>query len=215
MSNPMAHGPGSDRYHPDPGTETAMAIDALVDEADLAGRLRRRHQDLVADQQERVVDQVTRYNLSLTLAVLAAHQEVSGRPDEDLVPALTQPFVEPMEPCVCSATRASLDQATDPFVTKVELTQDRGRHAFGAAFHFDHPDNDQGRYTAQVTRCYYHEILSANGAGQLTPVLCAFAADWSDAIDPERDGFGFDRPATIGSGGGSCPFRFYRTRPAS
>ncbi|MFI0738969.1 L-2-amino-thiazoline-4-carboxylic acid hydrolase [Streptomyces sp. NPDC021100] len=51
----------------------------------------------------------------------------------------------------------------------------------------------------------------ANGAGRLTPVLCAFDANRSDAVDPERHGFAFERPTTIGHGGPHCPFTFRRT----
>jgi len=64
-----------DSYTPDPAAETAMTIDAFFhalaravpDEEDLADRVRRRHQALVADQAHRVVDEASRYNLSLTL----------------------------------------------------------------------------------------------------------------------------------------------------
>jgi hypothetical protein len=222
MSNPTQT-PDSDSYQPDPDKETAMAIDAFfhalvgafADEVDLGLRLRGRHEALVADQQTRVVDHVSRYNLSLTLAVLAAYQELSARADDEhLIPALTRAFVEPMEPYVRTATRAALDQARDPFATMVELTKDRELHAFGAGFHFEHPDDDDRRYTAEVTRCYYHDVLAANGAERLTSVFCAFDANWIDAIDPGRDGLAFERPETIGTGGNSCPFRFYRTRPA-
>ncbi len=63
----------------------------------------------------------------------------------------------------------------------------------------------------EVERCYYHEVLEANGARQLTPIVCAFDANWIDAIDAHWDGFEFERPATIGTGGANCPFRFRRT----
>jgi len=68
----------------------------------------------------------------------------------------------------------------------------------------------QDRYTAEVTRCHYHDVLSANGAGQLTPIFCAFDSNWINAVEAERDGLEFERPTTIGTGGDSCPFRFRR-----
>jgi hypothetical protein len=61
----------------------------------------------------------------------------------------------------------------------------------------------------------YHDVLRANGSERLTPVFCAFDANWIDAIDPERDEFEFERPTTIGTGGPSCPFRFRRTSRAA
>jgi hypothetical protein len=111
-----------------PAAETAVAISAFfgaLAEAfpggeDLSDRLTRRHDRLVADQQHRVVDEASRYNLSLTLAVLAAYRELNSHSGDELIPAVTLAFVGPMEPYVCEATRAVLDAATDPFPAMVE-----------------------------------------------------------------------------------------------
>ena len=40
--------------------------------------------------------------------------------------------------------------------------------------------------------------------------LAAFDATWIEVIDPSRHGFSFERPATIGTGGATCPFTFTR-----
>ncbi len=207
-------------YRPDPEAETAMTIsaffDALVEELPgergLSDRLARRHEALVADQQHRLVDEASRHNLSLTLAVVAAYRELRARHDEDeLVPLLTRAFVAPLHEVVRAATRAALDSAADPFTSMVHIAKERERLAFGIGFDFGHPEDDGDRYTVEVNRCYYHDVLTANGAGQLTTVFCAFDANWIDAIDPGHDGFAFERPTTIGTGGASCPFRFRRT----
>lgn len=72
-------------------------VEARPDEGDLADRLRRRHEELLGNQQHRVIDEASVYNLSLTLAVLAAYQELGDRQEDDeLVPLLTRAFVEPM-----------------------------------------------------------------------------------------------------------------------
>jgi hypothetical protein len=200
-------------YRPDPAAETRMLVDAffarlaesLPDERDLTARLRGRHERLLSDQRHRVVDEASRYNLVLTLAVVAAHEETSAD-----VPLLTAAFVEPLRDYVQTATTTALDTAEDPFAEMVEICRRREEEAFGAGFVFTHPYDDDTRYVAQVERCYYHEVLTANGAAHLTPVFCAFDANWIDAIDPDRHGFGFERPTTIGTGGANCPFRFRR-----
>ena len=209
-------------YTPDPEAETAMVIDAFFAGLGerfpgdgLLGRLASRHAQLVADQQHRIVDEPSRHNLAMTLAVLAAYQELaSDGEEESLIEALRAAFVEPLEPFVRTATRSVLDQAPDPFRAMVDLTKDREEHAFGAGFVFTHPDNDHDRYTAQVERCFYHGALAANGAAHLTQIFCAFDSNWIDAIDPVRDGFEFERPTTISTGGRSCPFQFRRTTDA-
>ncbi|MGD0456027.1 MAG: L-2-amino-thiazoline-4-carboxylic acid hydrolase [Solirubrobacteraceae bacterium] len=216
----MSGSSSSSGYVPDPATETAMLIDAFFqalserfsEESGLADRLRDRHGRLMAEQQNLVVDEPSRYNLAMTLAVLGAYQELgAGHGEDELLPALRAAFVEPLEPFVRDATRSVLDQAPDPFAAMVALTRDREHQAFGAGFEFTHPDDDPERFTSQVERCFYHDVLRANGAERLTAVFCSFDANWIDAIDSDRDGFEFERPTTIGTGGPCCPFRFRRT----
>jgi hypothetical protein len=205
-------------YRPDPAVETQMLIDAffaalaasLPEHRDLTGRLRDGYARLLERQRHHVVDEPSRYNLALTLAVVAAHQELAPR--SDLLPLLTAAFVEPLRAAVRSATTEALDSAADPFAAMVEISRQREKHAFGAGFTFTHPRDDGDHYVAQVERCHYHEILRANDAAHLTPVFCAFDANWIDAIAPDRHGFEFERPTTIGTGGPNCPFRF-RRRP--
>lgn len=211
--------PDSKDYKPDPDAEVRMSIDSFftalvdscLDQADLGQRLLNRHQALVAAQQHRIVDEASRHNLALTLAVLAGYHELnSARSDEELISLLRSAFVQPLQSFVHAATRSALESALDPFAAMVGISKEREQRAFGAGFEFSHPEDDRDNYTAEVHRCYYHEVLRANGARHLTPVFCAFDANWIDAIEPGRDGFEFERPTTIGTGGASCPFRFRR-----
>ena len=186
--------------------------EALPHRDGLDGQLRDRHQRLLADQQHRIIDEASRYNLALSLAVLAGYTELhADLGDEELIPLLRAAFVDPLRETVQQVTEVALDTAADPFAAMVDISRQREAYAFGAGFTFTHPDDDHERYTAQVERCYYHDVLAANGAPHLTPVFCSFDANWIDAIDPDRHGFEFERPATIGTGGHNCPFRFRRT----
>lgn len=118
----------SGAYEPDPAAEVAMLVDAFFaalgerfpDEAGVVERLHRRQERLVAAQQDRVIDAASRYNLAMTLAVVAAYQELeSSCGEQELVSALRAAFVEPTEPFVRSATRSMLDGAPDPFAAMV------------------------------------------------------------------------------------------------
>jgi hypothetical protein len=215
-AQPAAH----EAYQPDPAAEMRMVIDAFFaalaaarpGDADLVTRLRDRHERLLTARRDHVIDVASRHNLALTLAVLAGYQELAPAIDDEerLLEALRAAFVEPLRPAVRAATAAVLDAAPDPFAVMVNISRRREREAFGAGFVFTHPHDDDDRYVAQVERCYYHEVLRANGAALLTPVFCAFDANWVEAIDPDRHGFVFERPTTIGTGGSACPFRFRR-----
>ena len=150
-------------------------------------------------------------HLKTALVLLAAYQELTGRtPDEVLLPRLREAFVEPLRPYVAQATASTLDGASDAFSAMVAISREREQTFFGPGFVFDHPVDDDDRYIAEVRRCPYHDVLVANDASQLTPILCAFDATWIEVIDPSRHGFGFERPSTIGTGGQSCPFTFRR-----
>lgn len=208
-------------YRPDPAAENAALIeaffaalaDAVPDRPDLPARLRARHERLLAEHRHHVVDEPSRHNLALTLAILAAYRELAPAiGDAELLPLLRDAFVEPIRPMVEDVTRRSLDASPDPFATMVEITRLRERDFFGAAFTFNHPEDDDRRFTSRVERCFYHDVLAANDATRLMPILCAFDANWMDAVDPARHGFTVERPATIGTGGPNCPFRFRRTR---
>lgn len=219
MSDHQPAIPADGEYQPDPDAESRMVIEAFVtalagacpDQPDLAARVARRHEQLLAAHQHRIIDPPSRSNLAMTLAVLAADQELAPHHDRaDRLRLLETAFVEPLSGYIRSGTAAALDAADDPFALMVQISRDRERDSFGAGFDFAHPADDAGHYVAEVHRCYFHEVLVANDAPHLTPVLCAWDANWIEAIDPDRHGFAFDRPTTIGTGGASCPFAFRR-----
>jgi L-2-amino-thiazoline-4-carboxylic acid hydrolase len=207
------------RYRPDPARETRQAIDSFVKalvaaepgEHDLEARVRRRHRDLINAQQACLPDEQAWAHLKMALVLLAAYQELQQHyRDEILLPRLREAFVEPLRPYVARATSSSLQAAADPFSAMVAISRERERTFFGKSFVFGHPADDDRQYIAEVRRCFYHDVLAANDAARLTPVLCAFDATWIDEIDPSRHGFIFERPATIGTGGATCPFTFTR-----
>jgi hypothetical protein len=206
-------------YRSDPGRETRLVIDSFLgalaaaesDDPELAKRIRGRHRDLINAQESYPSDEHSWMHLKMALVLLAAYQELEERyPDPDLVPRLREAFVEPLRPYVAQATSSSLDAATDPFSAMVAISKERERAFFGESFVFDHPVDDDSQYVAEVRHCFYHDVLVANHAPQLTPILCAFDAAWIDVIDPPRHGFNFERPHTLGTGGASCPFTFTR-----
>jgi hypothetical protein len=128
MSEPEAV-PGG--YEPDPEGETTMLLEAFFsalaarypDEPNLVQRLRQRQERLAAAQHDRVIDEAAGSNLAMTLAVLGAFQELAPcREETEVIAALEQAFVEPMEPFVRGATRSMLDAAADPFTAMVALT---------------------------------------------------------------------------------------------
>ncbi|MFF0775990.1 L-2-amino-thiazoline-4-carboxylic acid hydrolase [Nonomuraea wenchangensis] len=203
-------------YVPDPDRDTTLLLDAFYErlattDADLTAAMRARQDELEAANQSRIVDEPARHNLRLTLALVAAYEILRPRLGrQQAIAAVQAAFVEPFGDAMKEGTRAMLDQAPDAFRAMVEMSKSREEHAFGKGFVFERPVDYDERYHLDVRRCFYHDVLVANGAPELTPAMCAFDANWIEAIAPRRHGFRFERRTTIGMGGTHCPFHFDR-----
>ncbi|WP_158884684.1 L-2-amino-thiazoline-4-carboxylic acid hydrolase [Amycolatopsis anabasis] len=206
-------------YTPDPAKDLTLLLDGFFEHlaralelpADRLGAIRRRHAELEESNAHLIVDEPARYNLKLTLALVAAYQFLRPELGRDkAIAAIQAAFVEPYAEDMRSGTRAMLDAAPDPFTAMVDMAKSREKYAFGAGFEFRHAADDDRRFFEDVHRCFYHDVLVANGAPELTPSMCAFDANWIEAIDPARHGFRFERRTTIGMGGTHCPFHFQR-----
>lgn len=210
----------TDHYVPDPESETNALIDAFFEHLraqgvsdEMLAAVRARHTELVAANQHLVVDELARHNIRTTLVAAAAYELL--RPDlgqDKAIKAVEAAIVEPMAPFVQKGTRAMLDNAPDPYQAMVDMAKSRETESFGVGFEFRHTADDGARFHQDIHRCHYHDVLVANDMPELTPALCAFDRNWIDAIDPDRHGFRFDRPTTIGLGGAYCPFHFSRVR---
>ncbi|MEW9554175.1 L-2-amino-thiazoline-4-carboxylic acid hydrolase [Nonomuraea sp. NPDC050783] len=210
-------------YVPDPDRDITLLLDAfyghlaaVLREYALPGEpataMRARQEELEAANRHLIVDEPARHNLRMTLALVAAYEFLRPRLGQETAIAVVRAsFTEPLGDAMKEGTRAMLDHAPDAFRAMVELSRSREEHAFGRGFVFARPVDDDHRYHLDVRRCFYHDVLVANAAPELTPVMCAFDANWIEAIEPGRHGFRFDRRTTIGTGGTFCPFHFSRT----
>ncbi|WIY06127.1 L-2-amino-thiazoline-4-carboxylic acid hydrolase [Amycolatopsis mongoliensis] len=190
-------------------SETDAVVEAFYEH--IGAPIRARHEELVEANRHLEVDEPARHNVRMTLALVAAYEHLEpelGR--ERAIETIRKAFVEPLGRYVREGTRAMLDAAPDPFEAMVAVAKARESTSFGAGFTFRHPVDDGTRFFQDVHRCHYHDVLVANGAAELTPVMCAFDANWIEAIDPPEHGFRFDRATTIGLGGTHCPFHFSR-----
>ncbi|GLY63631.1 L-2-amino-thiazoline-4-carboxylic acid hydrolase [Amycolatopsis taiwanensis] len=215
----------TDRFLPDPEGDAAAVIDGFfghlaatlrereLPEEELLAAMRARHEELTAANQNLIVDEAAVHNLRMTLALVAAYELLTpelGR--DDAADLIGTAFNEPLSEAIRQGTEAMLDSSPDPYRAMVELSKSREQHTFGAGFTFRHPVDDDDQHFADVHECFYHNVLVANGAPELTPMMCAFDMNWIEAIDPRKHGFRFERTTTIGLGGTHCPFHFVRTR---
>ncbi|MBF6348693.1 L-2-amino-thiazoline-4-carboxylic acid hydrolase [Nocardia flavorosea] len=194
----------------------APFFDAVSTEAgdpQLNELLRRRHLELRHAHRHQNDGGPTGTNIDVAMALLAADQILRDRfPDrEQRHHLLEHALVEPLADITRQATESALDTAEDPFTAMVATARQRETYSFGPRFVFTHPIDSDSEFVSNVQHCFFHELLAGHGAGHLTSILCAFDANWMDAVIPERHGFTVDRASTIATGGRSCPFRFHRT----
>ncbi|MEU1982700.1 L-2-amino-thiazoline-4-carboxylic acid hydrolase [Nocardia sp. NPDC019395] len=189
------------------------AVSATVGDPQLSELLHRRHVELRQSHRHLDDDGPTATNMAVAMALLAADQILRERvPDlEQRRGLLEHALVEPLADITRQATEAALDSSDDPFTAMVATTRQREAESFGPRFVFTHPIDSDSEFISDVQHCFFHELLVGHGAGYLTPILCAFDANWMDGVTPARHGFTVDRVSTIGTGGRSCPFRFRRT----
>ncbi len=206
-------------YISNPEAETGMLIQAFLDEiaqhfadsTSLINLIQARRAELFTSHQDWIIDEAAKYNLIMTVAMLAAYQVLRDvLPNDELLTLLHDAFINPMQDYVRTASAQALDDAPDPFNTMTRVSKSRETSAFGAGFTFEHERDDSLAYLVNVKSCFYHNFFVANGAAELTPIFCDFDANWITAINPARHGFYFVRPTTIGYGGTMCPFHFYR-----
>ncbi|MGW9212658.1 L-2-amino-thiazoline-4-carboxylic acid hydrolase [Embleya sp. NPDC055664] len=216
---------GDGGYTPDAERDTTILLEAFV--AHIANAVRERglpeclpgdatalHRELEVANAHLIDDEPSRHNLRITLALVAAYRILRPHLDRDDAVALVRDaIVEPLGAITESATAAMLDAAPDPFAAIVALSKSREEESFGRTFTFVRPADDDRRYLLDIHRCFYHDVLVANSAPELTPAMCAFDLNWIRAIDPNRHGLRFDRAGAIGHGDTHCTFHFHRTDP--
>ncbi len=217
----------ANEYIPDPKTETESVIQGFLQVVGqrLGDPTRAQHlirvikthaATLEGAHQDWALDEQARYHLTSGAVVLAAYRALQPTmPQDEALALLRAARVEPLRDTIRQGTTGWLDHAPDPYAALVSVAKSRERHFFGQSFTFERPRDDDRAYFLDVARCLWHSFFVAEGAPELTPLFCAFDANWIDAIDPDRHGVRFSRPTTLGHGGRLCPFHFYRVPPAT
>jgi L-2-amino-thiazoline-4-carboxylic acid hydrolase len=178
----------------------------------LKGDIWRTFETLKTSNLHMIVDEQSKHHLELTAFVLASYQVSKDSVSRDrLFDAVRAGFIEPYREVTHLGTRQALDHTPDPFALIVDISKSREAEYFGKGFTFERPQDDERAYLVDISRCFYHSFLVANGAAELAPVFCEFDANWIEAIQPDQDGFRFERPSTLAWGGNRCRFYFLRS----
>lgn len=158
-----------------------------------------------------VLDEPSKFHLrfmSLLLAGYRVLQSLLSR--DDALVLLKKAAIEPSRQGILYGVRYALDTAPDPMTALTDASREREEHFFGRTFAFERIQDDSNAYLLHVRGCFYHKFSVENNVPELMQILCAWDWSWADAIQPEKDGFQFELPTTLGFGGDVCRFYFRR-----
>lgn len=173
--------------------------------------IEKKKSELIAQNSHLADAALTQMHIAVTCLALATFEVLLQEHDRPHSLELTQAaFVGSVGNKVTSGTKEMINNATDPFQEIVTVSKQREDHYFGRSFSFERQQDDNSAYRLDITGCFYHQLLAAHGAADLTPAFCAFDGNWIEAIDSKTYGFRFERPTTIGWGHDRCRFYFFR-----
>lgn len=82
---------------------------------------------------------------------------------------------------------------------------------YGSYFHFEFERPDAATFEMRVTRCLFRDFFARHNATMVTTVLCAWDANWMQALDPAVGGLRAERTSLLSLGDDACRFRVLRT----
>jgi hypothetical protein len=156
-------------------------------------------------------DEPSRFHLRLMSLLLASYRVLQNvLPKDDTLALLKKAVIEPNRQVIQEGVRYALDYAPDPMSVLINASKEREENFFGRTFTFEPVQDDDKAYLLHVKQCFYHRFSVENGAPELMQILCEWDWIWADAIEPQKHGFSFELPTTLGYGGDVC--RFYLRR---
>ncbi len=84
---------------------------------------------------------------------------------------------------------------------------------FGKSFTWDKKRTDAG-WALVATQCGVWDMFSAEGAPELTRLICEWDRNWLNVLDRSRRPIATRRTMTLSTGGSHCEFHFDRADPA-
>jgi hypothetical protein len=112
---------------------------------------------------------------------------------------------------IAAYIRKSLDKAADPFRMMVGNSKNQEKNFFGTTFCFNRLVDDGKAYLSRISDCFYNNYFRVNHTPELMKIACKWdLISWSKGIIPEKHGFVFERPFTLGLDDKDCDFSFKR-----
>jgi len=169
---------------------------------------------LAEENDAMVVDRPSRTHLGMTTLVLASYRLLLPyiKDSESVINILEDVFTGVGQRWIKLYTRLMLWFSRDPFHTMIEVSKKRINNNYGKTFIFEYSGDGLNYFVITTKKCFYYDFFIMNDIPELTRVFCSADKNWFEEIKPEKHGFKFERPTTLGYGGSECPFKFTRIK---
>jgi len=159
-----------------------------------------------------VVDRASRTHLYMTTLVLASYRVILPyiKDSESLINMLEDVFIGFGQRWIKLYIRFILWFSRDPFLTMIKATKKMTENNYGKTFKFEYSGDGINHSVITTKKCFYYDFFVANDIPELTRVFCNWDKNWFEEIKPDKHGFKFERPTTLGYGGSECPSIFTR-----
>jgi hypothetical protein len=176
--------------------------------------LERQAAQLAEENKSMIVDRAAKTHLGMTTLVLASYRVLLPyiKDSESVINILEDVFAGVGQPWIKLYTRFILRFSRDPFRTMIEKSKKRIKNNYGKTFTFEYSGDEQNCFIITTIKCFYHDFFVSNDTPELTRVFCFGDRNWFEEIKPDKHGFHFERPTTLGYGGSECPFKFIRVK---
>jgi hypothetical protein len=169
---------------------------------------------LAKENNAMVVDKASRTHLGMTALVLASYRVLMSRigDSEKVVNILENTFKAVGQRWIKLYITLMLLLSRDPFKKMIQMSKKRVINNYGKTFEFEYSGDGLNDFTIATKKCFYKDFFDSYGIPVLTRVFCSGDENWFNEIKPDKHGFRFERPTTLGYGGSECPFTFTRVK---
>ena len=168
---------------------------------------------LIKENEAMIVDRAARTHIRMTTPVPASYRVLLPhfKDSESVISNREEAFGGIGKRWIKLYTRLMLRFSRDPFSRIIEVSKKRIENNYGRTFRFEYSGDGQNQFIITTKKCFYHDFFAANDIPELTYGFCNGDKNGFEEIKPEKHGFHFERPTTLGYGGSECPFKFTRT----
>lgn len=194
------------------GIGTHLGALAPGREDEIVEAIATRAKELIAGDEEMVVDGASKGMLAMSAVVLAGYEILRPELDDDgprTILFLQHIFNESMSRSV-EVIVGALASRKNP-LDKVEKAMQRSSAMYGSYFHFEFERPDEATFEMRVERCFFRDFFARHDALIVTTVLCSLDAAWMQALDPAVSGLRAERTSLLSLGADACRFRVIGT----